>query len=181
MRWTTLFVVCLFIIWAGAYFFFNGPILKQNLRGSDGSTFEINNVRTTDLTALIVVAGHAVVKIDQLATADVSDSGWFLLSYQKKQGFPGIITSHIKAGIELAEADPAAMLVFSGGQTRRDVGPTSEAASYFYLAAQHKWASPSAKSRTFLEEFARDSFENLLLSIARYDTVALLMLLLLFI
>jgi len=38
---------------------------------------------------------------------------------------------HIRLGIEEAAADPEAMLLFSGGQTRREAGPRSEGLSYW--------------------------------------------------
>eukprot|EP01034_Spumella_vulgaris_P025385 gene25384-31842_t len=66
--------------------------------------------------------------------------------------------------------DDSSVLIFSGGQTRRDVGPTSEAASYYYLAEEKKWIK-SLESRVFLEEYARDSFENLLFSVCRFKEV----------
>jgi hypothetical protein len=88
---------------------------------------------------LIVVAGHAVVHMDQLAVADTQDSAWWLLKYQQEQNFPDVISAHIKRGLELLVADPKSLLVFSGGQTRRDVGPISEAASYYYVADTKGW------------------------------------------
>jgi hypothetical protein len=142
-----------------------------------------------DAKHLIVVAGHAVVRMNQLMTADVDDSAWWLLKYQKQQGFPAILSSHIKRGISLLAADPQALLLFSGGQTRRDVGPISEAASYYYLADAKGWVptlSPTGavtastasvqahrepRERIFLEEYARDSLENLLFSVCRYREV----------
>jgi hypothetical protein len=133
---------------------------------------------------LIVVAGHAVMRLNHLLDADKSDEGWYLLDYQKGQGYPSIITSHIQTGIKLANQDSSAILLFSGGQTRKDVGPLSEAASYYYLAEEKQWivstdnektasaaegvAYQSLRNRVFLEEYARDSFENLLFSICRY-------------
>ena len=57
------------------------------------------------------------------------------------------------------------------------MGPTSEAASYYYLAEEKGWLTAGTgkdsniKDRTFLEEFARDSFENLLFSICRFKEV----------
>ncbi len=111
------------------------------------------------------------MRMSQMAVADKSDNGWWLLAYQKNQGYPAIITSHIKKGVELAKKDGNSMLVFSGGQTRKDVGPTSEAASYYYLAEEKKWTK-SLDSRVYLEEFARDSFENLLFSVCRFREVA---------
>ena len=122
----------------------------------------INQPSEGPIENLVVVAGHAVLRLSALSWADRYDSGWYLLSYQQNQGFPTIISSHIKRGIEIAEADRKAMLVFSGGQTRKDVGPTSEAASYYYLANEKKWIQ-KVSSRVYLEEYARDSFEKLAL------------------
>ena len=48
------------------------------------------------------------------------------------------------------------------------LGPLSEAASYYYLSEEKKWFSEAEKQRVFLEEFARDSYENLLFSICRF-------------
>ena len=124
-----------------------------------------------ELNHVVIVAGHAVLRINKVGVADKDDSAWYLLGYQTKQGFPGIITSHIKRGIQEATVDPRALLIFSGGQTRRDVGPTSEAASYYYLAQEKKWFS-GLLGRVHLEEYARDSYENLLYSICRFREVA---------
>ena len=131
---------------------------------------------------LIIVAGHAVVRLAELGHAAKDDASWWLLKYQRGQGFPEIISSHVKKGIDLAAADEQSLLMFSGGQTRKDVGPTSEAASYYYLADTQGWipaagdkaatfAARSVRDRLFLEEFARDSYENLLFSLCRFREV----------
>ena len=119
---------------------------------------------------LVIVAGHAVVRLNKLSVADKTDDGWYLLSYQQKQGFPTIISSHIRKGLELVNYDKRSLLIFSGGQTRRDVGPTSEAASYYYLANEKNWLKKTTE-RIYLEEYARDSFENLLFSVCRFREV----------
>lgn len=119
---------------------------------------------------LVVVAGHSVMRLNRLQSATYDESSWYLLPYQLGQGFPGVITSHVKKGIEIAREDPGSLLIFSGGQTRVDVGPTSEASSYYYLAEQNGWlndAGGTMRRRVFLEEYARDSYENLLFAICR--------------
>ena len=74
-------------------------------------------------THLIVVAGHAVMRLSNMKIASKSDDGWYLLPYQRNIGFPAIICAHINAGISLAKSDASnSILIFSGGQTRRDVG-----------------------------------------------------------
>ena len=150
-----------------------------------------------DYDHAVIVAGHAVVKFDQIDRASTSPDAWYLLPYQKEQGFPDIIASHIQRGAETVKADPAALLLFSGGETRRDVGPMSEAASYYFVAKHMRWLPEDnveeqegketetdrqtgdsstasltrAHPRTFLEEYARDSFENLLFSLCRFREV----------
>jgi hypothetical protein len=122
---------------------------------------------------LIAVAGHAVLKIDSFGLrGGLSDeSAWNLLEYQKNQEFPAIIESHIKAGIDLAVADKQSVLIFSGGQTRKAAGPISEGASYYYYALTNGMLNGHSDITIALEEFARDSFENLLYSIARFKEV----------
>ena len=135
----------------------------------------LSNKQKSDLAPLsshlIMVPGHAVVKINQLANALSQDSAWYLLNYQLNQDFPMIIASHIRQGLQLLHEYPNATLILSGGQTRRDVGPLSEAASYYYVAMENKWINAAMNSRVFLEEFSRDSFENLLFSICRFKEV----------
>ena len=46
---------------------------------------------------------------------------------------------HIKTGVGAAAADPTALLLFSGGQTRGQAGPRSEGGSYWAVAQQRQW------------------------------------------
>lgn len=74
-----------------------------------------------------------------------------------QRGEPSFYIEHIRAGIDVAGRDPSSLLVFSGGQTRREAGPRSEAQSYWNLAEHFRWWSTSEVSgRTTTEEFARD-------------------------
>jgi hypothetical protein len=96
------------------------------------------------------------------------------------QGVDGVVESflsHIRLGVEAAAADPQAMLLFSGGQTRLAAGPRSEGLSYWLIAEANGWFSNKSengkemrqvRSRAFTEEHARDSFENLLFSLCRF-------------
>jgi hypothetical protein len=114
--------------------------------------------------AAILVAGHSVVvDFHQVER----DAGWALLDFQR--GEPGKYIEHVRRAVELAAADPAALLIFSGGQTRAAAGPRSEAQSYWGVADHFGWfGMPQVRSRAITEEFARDSFENLLLGICRF-------------
>ena len=75
---------------------------------------------------------------------------------------------HIEMGVKAAAEDPSALLLFSGGQTRREAGPRSEGLSYWVVAEAAGWFNTSGvRNRTFTEEHARDSFENLLFGLCR--------------
>ncbi len=119
----------------------------------------------TKLNNLILVAGHAVYVGHDFMHPE-SDRNWFLQSFQR--GEPQFYIEHIRAGVDLAARDPSSLLVFSGGQTRAEAGPRSEAQSYWCIADWFRWwSSPSVAVRASTEEFAADSFENLLFGVCR--------------
>jgi hypothetical protein len=132
----------------------------------------------TNANHLIVVAGHSVVISGHLNDADRDENDWFLLEYQKGKGLPQSIVAHIREGIKQAAKDPRSLLIFSGGETRGQTGPLNEGTSYFHVAdAMNLWdeakafgtvAADTVRSRTMSEEFATDSFQNLLFSICRF-------------
>ena len=127
---------------------------------------------------LVVVAGHAVLtSLDYHNLTD--DSQWALQSFQRSQ--LSTFIAHIERGVAIAAADPTAVLLFSGGETRPSAGPRSEAQSYWMVAELSGWWQHSSdmdtaggqrlwsvRSRTSTEEFARDSYENLLFSLCRF-------------
>ena len=118
------------------------------------------------MTAAVIVAGHAILKQD--APDPASDDAWFLLPFQRGEG--PCYVEHVRHGVELAALHPASLLIFSGGQTRAEAGPRSEAEGYLALARHYSWwGHHDVARRTTLEEFARDSFENLLFSLGRFQ------------
>lgn len=116
----------------------------------------------------------------------------FLVSKGQTQTF----LKHIRVAARIARKDPNAVLVFSGGQTQQFAGPYSESQSYWALAASvlHEYDVPDLSfnddksdstqdknkvsggrnygdhlvNRMIVEEYATDSYENLLFSIARF-------------
>jgi len=115
---------------------------------------------------LIVVAGHAVYTGGGEPHPE-DDAHWLLQPFQRDE--PRFYLEHVRAGVELAARAPEALLVFSGGQSRREAGPRSEAEGYRRLADRFGWWSQRGVAlRTATEEFARDSFENLLFGICRF-------------
>ncbi|KAH8075093.1 hypothetical protein JL721_1086 [Aureococcus anophagefferens] len=125
------------------------------------------------LRRLVVVAGHAVTMAESLEGVEENDASWYLLGYQRGRDLPREFVKHARRGAELAAGRDDALLVFSGGQTRRDAGPRSEAQSYWLLAEHFGWwGLPGVAARATTEEYARDSYENLLFSICRFREVA---------
>jgi len=136
---------------------------------------------------LILVAGHAVLgpHTESLESADRREGVWHLMDYQHNQDLPHEFVSHIKHGVKEAAADPRALLVFSGGQTRPEAGPHDEGSSYYRVAEHYAWwgdswpsytsgtneTALSVAQRTVTEDFAADSFQNLLFSICRFHEV----------
>ncbi|XP_008786535.3 uncharacterized protein C57A10.07-like [Phoenix dactylifera] len=122
-----------------------------------------------NLCNLVMVAGHSVYTSSSCGKIDREDS-WFLEPYQKQPGQAATFLSHIKEGVEIAAKDEGALLLFSGGETRKDAGPQSKAQSYWAVAESKGWfgKQDGVRSRALTEEHARDSFENLLFSVCRF-------------
>ena len=122
---------------------------------------------------LIVVPGHAVYIGEEMAHAH--------LAHKWVGTFPGyrygdevpLYVDHIRQGVILARHDPDSVLIFSGGETRRQAEHVSEAASHMRLAEQWDWfgVADYVSHRAYLETYARDSFENVLCSIDRFHEV----------
>lgn len=120
-----------------------------------------------DARNAILVAGHSIVRD---WTKLEEDDGWFLLDFQR--GEAGCFIEHSRRGVELAAADPESLLIYTGGQSRTQAGPRSEAQSYYGVAEHYRWwQRPQVAERTVTEEFSRDSFENLLFSLARFKEI----------
>lgn len=126
---------------------------------------------------LIIVAGHTVYMGQDYASASAeNEKNWFLFDYQRGQ--LGWFLDHIKRGVQAALADPKSLLIFSGGASRLNAGPRTEGLSYWLFADAHQWYSASEEAagevrrRTFTEEFARDSYENLIYSVCRFRQIS---------
>ncbi|KAG6557371.1 hypothetical protein Mapa_001301 [Marchantia paleacea] len=125
-----------------------------------------------NLRNLVMVAGHAVYTSSSCSKAEGEDS-WFLESYQKHPGQASTFVEHIKTGVEVAAQDERSLLLFSGGETRKEAGPRSEAQSYWLVAESKDWFGKreDVRDRSLTEEHARDSFENLLFSVCRFREI----------
>lgn len=155
------------------------------------------------LTHLVIVAGHAIWKGDDPALI-MNDTSWLLEDYQRG-GSVKTFVKHIEEGLKIAVEDKSSLLVFSGGQTRRQSWKT-EAESYYHLALTMSKGLPffsdsqedpsqsrlpfepldkseTARASRYMstnehfdlgrlrmttEDYALDSFQNFLFSIARF-------------
>ena len=97
-----------------------------------------DNYPFSKLQNLVMVAGHSVYTSSSCGKVDKEDS-WFLESYQKNPGQASTFVRHIQEGVDIATKDDAALLLFSGGETRKDAGPRSEAQSYWSVAESEGW------------------------------------------
>lgn len=120
------------------------------------------------ISTLVIVPGHASFKdgVDISVISDFdNDEHWALQEFQK--GEPYFYVEHIKRAIDLIDAD--SLLIFSGGRTRKESGRKwSEARTYNEIA---KTLPGYPLGRVELEEYARDSFQNLDFSIRKFKQI----------
>lgn len=126
------------------------------------------------LKTLVIVAGHAIYTSSKWDVNSLRDeTNWLLEPFQKGQ--VSTFLKHIEKGVQLVSNDPTALLLFSGGQTRDGAGPRSEGMTYWSIANAANWfghkSLTQTANRSFAEEYARDSFENLLFSICRFHQI----------
>ncbi len=121
-----------------------------------------------EIKNLIIVACHSIYKGKKYEDI-YSDDSWYLKDFQKDE--PRFYAEHIYTGIKFAEKDPFSVLIFSGGYTNPSAPDRSEAMSYLEIAEYQEWPD-KCSNRVFLEEYARDSFENLLFGLCKFYELA---------
>ena len=133
-----------------------------------GNRFDRAQSPLKGLKNVVVVAGHSVLRYTE-NSPDENES-WYLEPYMEIQGQAATFVEHIRMRIEAAARDPSAILLFSGGTTKIKAGPMTEAQSYWTVAEKLNWfGHEDVRHRAFTENFARDSFENLLFSLCRFN------------
>lgn len=129
---------------------------------------------TAGLHSLVVVAGHSVWTGRDLGRPE-AEGAWAWEPYQARiPGQAESLLDHMRAGVAAVAGPPpegggGALLLFSGGATRLAAGPLTEAASYWLVSNGQAWfGTPAVRAVAFVEEYARDSMENVLFSLCRF-------------
>ena len=127
----------------------------------------------SQFTKLVIVPGHAIYIGANPALHDPLDpKEWILEPYQARHPPSSIVAfiNHIKTAVHTVSSDPSALLVYSGGQTRPQANQSTEAGSYSRLANQMGLHGKLSLGplQTTTEEFALDSWTNLVYSVARF-------------
>lgn len=126
-------ILVLVSLYESKYRMMSGYNTKYNVGSDSSESYPFANLRN-----LVMVAGHSVYSSSSCEKVDKEDA-WFLESYQKHKGQAATFLSHIEKGVEITGKDDAALLLFSGGETRKDAGPRSEAQSYWIVADSKGW------------------------------------------
>ncbi|KAJ1957114.1 hypothetical protein EC988_001001 [Linderina pennispora] len=133
---------------------------------STGDQRAYTEVDFKQLTDLVIVPGHGVY---QGNGTPLDESNWFLQPEQV--GSVGAFMAHIGKAVEIVKEHDTALLLFSGGATRAGAGAQSEAQGYWAAADRMGWLTGSVYRRVMTEQYARDSYENVLFSVARFREI----------
>lgn len=114
--------------------------------------------------SLVILPCHSIWKGGN--SAGVNPEEWILASFQLEGRDHLCFLDHIRTSLGRLENEDDGVLIISGGRTKKELSD-SEASSYLKLAKAMNGGAVS--SRIFLEENARDSFENVLFLILKFE------------
>ncbi|KAL2855346.1 hypothetical protein BJY01DRAFT_204483 [Aspergillus pseudoustus] len=124
------------------------------------------------LNHLIIVCCHAIYLGGP--TKGIHENEWLIEPFQR--GETPTFMEHVKTGLEVLAGDERALLVFSGGATKRPRTELTEGESYLSLAEENNYFIESRatvdKTRITAETLATDSYQNALFSILHFRKLA---------
>eukprot|EP01147_Barroeca_monosierra_P004269 gene4269-8495_t len=122
----------------------------------------MDSLDTTKEVDMILLPCHALYQ-----GGDPSkDESWLMASFQTGEG--SAFVEHLRKTFVHAQHFSDALVVVSGGSTKKE-SLKSEASSYLELAQALQFITPELEDRIVLEEFARDSLENLAYGAAVFE------------
>lgn len=96
------------------------------------------------------------------------EEDWILASFQKEARDQHCLLKHLYTSIKLLSKDPSdRLLVISGGYTKPQA-QKSESSSYLEVSRDRNIASDELEKSILLEEYARDSYENVVFSLCAF-------------
>lgn len=130
---------------------------------------------TTPPTNLIILPCHSVYKDELLPEgkidpkAGIDSKSWILAPFQvEADNHLSFIDQVERCKTLIDKRSEHAILMLSGGYAKHQL-ELSEARSYLNLGLQRGWFSESMINKSvYLEEFSRDSYENVLFSLAKF-------------
>ncbi|KAJ9611322.1 hypothetical protein H2200_004506 [Cladophialophora chaetospira] len=124
----------------------------------------------TPPTHLIIVCCHAIYIGGEGKSSN--EANWLIEPFQS--GETETYVKHVEAGVKaLAEDYENAILCFSGGPTKPEKTKRSEGEGYLKVALENNLfgrepSPPTLRSRIFVDRYATDSYQNILLSLIQF-------------
>lgn len=123
------------------------------------------------MSELIILPCHSIWKGGD--TDGLDQNEWHLAPFQYEGQDHLCFRDHIVKSIEQLKKSPNSLLIISGGMTKEAAGQVSEAESYHRLLRRLlPEEERHLQDRVHIEEFARDSFENVLFLLCRYYEIS---------
>ena len=104
------------------------------------------------------IPGQATSFLDHIQRGYVSFHSKFPPNFTQAKFHSNFCGARFLCRIELTENDPDALLLFSGGVTRKDAGPRSEGQSYWIVADSNNWFGREFEFFQNFEEFTKYKF-----------------------
>lgn len=124
-----------------------------------------------DFSHILVIPCHSIYKGRGTGR---SPDDWYLAPFQYEGNDHLAWLEQLRRGISLLKSDPKACLIISGGKTKK-VGSISESFSYLNVVLQNRRDfledQEDLLDRIFLEEYARDLYENVAYSLKRFEQI----------